>query len=150
MAIGSAEPTESRRPIVALITTGQPLTASSREGDHEVRSHEAGYRASDLGFEGEDCGEGSPEVFDAADQVVLENVVLDDNLVRELDYVLPVLEEELITVEKEGTVAGKFSSCQLTGWMFKAASRRISLVIVSTSLLTPFNRTVWLRTWTPA
>lgn len=41
-----------------------------------------------MGFEGEDCRERSPEVFDAANQVVLENIVLDDDLVRSLDYVL--------------------------------------------------------------
>ena len=41
-----------------------------------------------MGFEGKDCRERSPEVFDAANQVVLENVVLDDDLVSGLDCVL--------------------------------------------------------------
>ena len=82
MAVLRTEATQPRCGIVALEAACQALTPAARQGDDEVRRHEAGDRAADLGFEAENGRERGAEVFDAADKVVLEDVVLEGWQVR--------------------------------------------------------------------
>ena len=49
--------------------------------------------------------ERSSEVFDAANQIMLENVVLGDDLVGGLDYVLLLLLDEELSIAEPGTIA---------------------------------------------
>jgi hypothetical protein len=59
-----------------LVGGSEAFAAAAGEVDDELREHEAGDCAAEGGLEGEDCGEGRAEVFDAADEVASVDVVL--------------------------------------------------------------------------
>lgn len=73
---GRQESRHSRLAVVRSIRSCEAFAAAPREVNHELRGHETGDAAADLGLEVEDGLEGSAEVFHAFDEVACVDVVL--------------------------------------------------------------------------